>query len=251
MKHYVALTLLLLGCAPKHLPPQMGSPEWGVQITWHGHSCFTLRDSVDRTVVIDPFDDTVGYGHLILRADALLVSHAHFDHNEKRAVKARLKNIDLVESTGTATVASEFSVTGIPSYHDNVQGQIHGPNRIYAFSLGGLRIVHLGDLGQEKLLDWQKAQIGTVDILMIPVGGVTTLDGSSAKAIVDELKPAVVFPMHYGNTRFYPLAPVESFTNLFPPDQIVKLDLSQVQIRRAELTGKPLIYVLTPIERNY
>src|SRR5436190_14385877 len=68
------LGISLCGCLPKPIPTTPGNPEWGLQITWHGHSCFTLKDSVGRTLAIDPFDDTVGYGHLSLEADALLIT---------------------------------------------------------------------------------------------------------------------------------------------------------------------------------
>src|SRR3954464_352908 len=84
------------GCAVKKLSPEVGNPKWGLEVTWHGQSCFTLRDSVERTVVIDPFDDTVGYGRINLFADALLITHNHFDHNFRHAVKPRLKDLDIV-----------------------------------------------------------------------------------------------------------------------------------------------------------
>jgi L-ascorbate metabolism protein UlaG (beta-lactamase superfamily) len=229
----------------------MGSPEWGVDVTWHGHSCFSLTDSLGRTVVIDPFDDTVGYGHLQLRADALLITHSHFDHNNISAVKPRVASMDIVQSTGMSSVASEMTVVGIPSEHDKVQGQVNGHNRIYIFTMGGLRFGHMGDFGQEDLTPLQKSMIGSVDVLFVPVGGFTTLEAAGAKKIIDELKPALVFPMHYGNIRFYKLDPVDSFTNLFPPAQVKKMDRSTVRIRKSELPSQPLIFTLVPAERNY
>src|SRR5690348_2929013 len=116
---FVALSaILLFGCLPKPLIPEPGLTEWGVQITWHGQSCFTIKDSIGRTLVVDPFDDTVGYGRLSLRADALMVTHAHFDHNNKIAVRARLRELELVESTGVQKVAGQTTVIGIDSFHD-------------------------------------------------------------------------------------------------------------------------------------
>jgi len=94
--------VFVVGCAVKPLPLEMGNPKWGLEVTWHGHSCFTLEDSVGRTLVIDPFDETVGYGRIKLLADALLITHHHFDHDNRRAVKPRLKDLDVVDSTGHA-----------------------------------------------------------------------------------------------------------------------------------------------------
>jgi L-ascorbate metabolism protein UlaG (beta-lactamase superfamily) len=241
----------VLGCSVKPLPFDMGNPKWGVDITWHGQSCFTFKDSIGRTVVIDPCDETVGYGWLNLRADALLITHDHFDHNYKRAVKARRDNIELVENTGTVSVASNLFVTGLASFHDDQGGAINGPNIIYTFTMGGLRCVHLGDLGQKSLTEAQRTMIGPVDVLFVPVGGFTTLDAQGAKAVVDTLKPSVIFPMHYGNIRFYPLDPVEKFTSLFSPDQVKIIKDSHIRIKLPELPEKPWVIVLTPTQKNY
>jgi L-ascorbate metabolism protein UlaG (beta-lactamase superfamily) len=244
------LMLLVAGCIPLTLPLEEGSAKWGVDITWHGHSCFTLRDSLGRTIVIDPFDETVGYGRLSLKADAVLVTHHHFDHDYLNAVRARLRSLDFLESTGTVSVAVGVNVTGIASSHDNENGAVHGPNVIYKFTLGGLTIVHLGDLGQDVLTSDQLTRIGAVDVLMVPVGGVTSLDAAQAKRVVEQLHPAVIFPMHYGDIRFYRLAPVTAFLSLFDENQRRALDDSTVRIRQSELTKTPVVYTLKTIPTN-
>lgn len=241
---------LFSSCLPKPLPTKEGDIDWGVDITWHGHSCFSLTDSIGRTVVIDPFDDTVGYGDLNLRADALLITHDHFDHNNKRAVRARLNSFDTVESTGTWTVAGGLKVFGISSNHDMANGDIHGKNNIYVFSLGGLRFAHFGDFGQKNLSKEQLEAIGNIDVLFIPVGGVTTIDAPRASQIVQELKPKAVFPMHYGNTRFYPLNSVEQFKILFSKEQLINLTQSGIRLRKAQLTDPLSVYTLIPTPRN-
>lgn len=243
--------LAFSACAPGVVSTKAGNPDWGLQITWHGHSCFTLKDSVGRTLVIDPFDDTVGYGRLSLSADALLVTHEHFDHNEKRAVRPLGRDLDLVNSTGPTVVAGNLIVVGIPSYHDNEEGEINGKNRMYFFQMGGLRVAHLGDLGQDTLTDLQKATLGQVDVLFIPVGGEVTINAEQARAIVNILKPKFIFPMHYGNIRFYNLRPVDDFLKLFPPESIIRSDSSTVRVKITDSTPGPRVYVLTPTTRNY
>ncbi len=243
--------LLAGACKPKLLPKESGDPAYGVDISWHGQSCFTLRDSLGRTVVIDPFDETVGYGRLTLRADALLITHNHFDHNYARAVKSQRTTVDLVESTGTSSVASGLGVLGISSAHDNEGGQIHGPNRIFILIMGGLKFVHLGDFGQDELTASQKKLIGPVDVLFVPVGNVTTIGATQARALVTELRPGAVFPMHYGNIRFYRLDDVEKFTRLFAAGQVKNMNESTLRLRRTDLTDRPVVYTLKPTERNY
>jgi len=245
-----ALALMAAGCSVKPLPPETGSAKFGIDITWHGHSCFSVVDSVSRTVTIDPFDATVGYGVLKLRADALLITHRHFDHDNRSAVRTRAAVLDLVESTGTATVASGLVVTGIASAHDAEQGQVNGSNTFYLFQMGGLRCLHLGDLGQGKLTEFQLKMIGAVDVLFIPVGGVTTINAKQARKIVDLLRPGVVFPMHYGDQRFFRLEPVETFAKLFPAEQLRWLDSSTVRVRFSDLTDRPIVYILSPQNHN-
>lgn len=211
---------------------------------WHGHSCFSLRDSTGRTVVIDPFDETVGYGRIRLKADALLVTHEHFDHAAVGAVQVRKLDSDLVSSTGTSVLAGGLIVTGVSSSHDDEGGQINGPNRIYVFTMGGLRFAHLGDIGQTELTPYQLRMVGRVDVLFIPVGGVVTVDAAGAKRIVDQVKPSIVFPMHYGDIRFYRLGSVNSFTGHFPPEQVERPGESRVRVKQAELPEKTTVYVL-------
>jgi L-ascorbate metabolism protein UlaG (beta-lactamase superfamily) len=232
------------------LPLENGNPKWGVDITWHGQSCFTLRDSLGRTVVIDPFDETVGYGRLYLKADAVLVTHHHFDHDHLQAIHARGRSLDLVDSTGTASVAVGMTVTGILSRHDNEKGAVNGPNVIYKFTLGGLNFVHLGDIGQDVLTSDQVNQIGAVDVLFIPVGGVTTIDAGQAKRMIDQLRPSIVFPMHYGDIRFYRLAPVAAFLSLFDQAQRRTLTEHTVRLRQSDLMSSPVVYTLSPVQTN-
>ncbi len=240
----------LAGCVIKALPLEPGNPKWGLDITWHGHSCFTLKDSVDRTIVIDPFDDSVGYGHLSEFADAVLITHHHFDHDYRAGVHPRMKLLDTVQSTGTVTVAVGLQVTGLPSVHDKEGGQINGLNTIYLFVMGGLRCVHMGDVGTPELTDFEKKMIGKVDVLFVPVGGVTTVNAEEAKQIVDELKPSVVFPMHYGNIRFYPLDSVDRFTALFPKEQVRTVDANHIRLHETDLTDKPVVYILQATSNN-
>ena len=122
---------------------------------------------------------------------------------------------------------------------------------MFIFNMGGLRVLHMGDFGQSRLTEEQRKAIGRVDVLFIPVGGFVTIDARQAKMIVEELKPAVVFPMHYGDTRFYRLAAVSLFTSMFPPGQVRQLDDSEVRVRRADFTAPPVVYTLTPIPHNY
>jgi L-ascorbate metabolism protein UlaG (beta-lactamase superfamily) len=88
-------------------------------------------------------------------------------------------------------------IKGVFSFHDNKEGVERGSNTIYVIEMEGIKICHLGDLGQEKLTSEQLDEIGEIDILMIPVGGTVTLSGEEAVEIINQIEPRLTIPMHY------------------------------------------------------
>ncbi|OGM72176.1 hypothetical protein A3H19_06395, partial [Candidatus Woesebacteria bacterium RIFCSPLOWO2_12_FULL_39_9] len=88
------------------------------------------------------------------------------------------------------------SIIGVPSYHDNKKGEIRGKNTVYIIEMDNLRIVHLGDLGHTLPEDTLE-DLGTVDVLLIPVGGEYTIGPSEAAELVRSIEPLITIPMHY------------------------------------------------------
>lgn len=168
-----------------------------MHILWHGQSCFQIIVSYNKgeqaTILIDPFDASIGLKAPSLSADLLLISHSHSDHNNKKAAR---NAPFLIEGPGEYEI-KEIFVQGIDSFHDDQEGKLRGPNTIYSIEAEGLKICHLGDLGQKELTNEQLEKIGDVDILMIPVGGVYTISAKEAGKIISEIEPKIVIPMHY------------------------------------------------------
>ena len=162
-------------------------------ITWYGQSCFKIQ-SGELVIVIDPFDKKIG---LVpprqLSANVLLISHQHDDHNNTSTISGEPFIID---GPGEYEIKGVM-INGIFSYHDNSEGAERGINTIYKIDLENIKICHLGDFGQKKLTDEQIDAIGDVDILMVPVGGIYTIDGSEAADVVNQIEPKIVIPMHY------------------------------------------------------
>jgi len=88
-----------------------------------------------------------------------------------------------------------IDIKGVRTFHDDVSGAKMGRNIVYNFKVDGLNICHCGDLGH-LLSPEQIKEIGEVDILLLPVGGRTTLDANGAAEIMKQLNLAVVIPMH-------------------------------------------------------
>lgn len=161
-------------------------------ITWFGQSCFKLQGKT-ATVVTDPFDGAqVGLKLPRVNADIVTVSHDHFDHNNVKGVGGD----PLVVNTPGEFEVKQVQIQGIPSWHDSSEGAERGDNTIFRFIFEDLRIAHLGDLGT-LLSDEQLEQLGNIDVLMIPVGGVYTLNGKRAVEVVNQIEPRMVIPMHY------------------------------------------------------
>jgi L-ascorbate metabolism protein UlaG (beta-lactamase superfamily) len=166
-------------------------------IVWHGQSFFQILTSPQKgevlSILIDPFDENLGLKVPSLTADILLISHQHSDHNNKKIVKG---NPFLIEGPGEYEIKNVF-FRGIFSFHDNKKGKERGENTIFTIESEEMKVCHLGDLGQKELEENQLENIGNVDILMVPIGGIYTIDAKEAAKIISQIEPKIVIPMHY------------------------------------------------------
>lgn len=167
-----------------------------MQITWLGHSTFRLQGKAASdvvTIVTDPFyPEKVGLKLPRLEADIVTISHDHEDHNNSEAVKGEPF---IINGPGEYEIKGIY-VDGIHSFHDAEKGGKRGDNIIYRFDIEDISIAHLGDLGHE-LDDKQLERLEGTDILLVPVGGVYTLDAQKAVSVINQIEPRIVIPMHY------------------------------------------------------
>lgn len=168
-----------------------------MQINWYGQSAFQISASPEKnnkvSIVIDPFSENIGLKFPSLEADILLITHDHEDHGNKAAIKG---NPFLIEGPGEYELKEVF-IQGIPAFHDKVEGKERGKITIYTIEAEEMTLCHLGDLGQKELTAEQVEKIGNIDILMIPVGGVYTINSHEAVKIISQIEPRIVIPMHY------------------------------------------------------
>lgn len=211
-------------------------------IRWHGHSCFEVGTENGTTLVTDPHDGrSIGIKQPVVAANIVMMSHDHFDHNCERIVQGLDKK--LVTKAGSYTVR-EIPIVGVPTWHDEDEGMKRGQNIVFRFEVDGLRLCHLGDLGQ-LLDDAQAEKIGQVDILFIPVGGTFTLDAEMAWKVVKKLKPRVIVPMHFriGGLSLS-IAPVDGFLAKAKKDSIVKVG-NEVELTKEDLPEEQEVWVFS------
>lgn len=220
------------------------------KIYWAGQSCFqiSVSNSKDHSadIVIDPYDDATGLKLPNLSADILLVTHNHHDHDNVKGVKG---TPFVINGPGEYEVKGVF-VQGIPSFHDDKEGKERGQNTIYVIEAEDTRFCHLGDLGQNLLTDEQLEKIDNVDVLMIPVGGVYTIDSSAAQKIISQIEPKIVIPMHYrlkeSKAETAKLDEVSKFLKTMGKDSIVPQDKLIVKESTMPKEGAIEIVVLQP-----
>lgn len=210
-----------------------------MRIKWLGHSCFKITSKNGIRIVTDPFDDNVGYKLPAVETDIVTISHGHFDHN---FIDCIMGNFEVVNKVGNFYI-KDVPITGIHTYHDDEQGAKRGDNIVYTFEIDDLKICHLGDLGH-VLTPSQIEMIGKVDILLIPVGGVYTINSEGALNVVKQLNPSIVIPMHYKTSVLkLNLDTLEGFSDNF--ENVVRVEPRVLQINREDLDfPKPRLYIM-------
>jgi len=164
-----------------------------MEIDWFGHACFRLHGK-EGTVITDPYSKEIGLSFPRPRGDIVTISHDHPGHHFAQGVKGEPKVID---GPGEYEIKNIF-VTGIPTFHDKKGGKERGNNTVYVMEIDGLTVCHLGDLGHVPTQPQAEA-LGNVNVLLIPVGGVSTINAGEAAEIVSLLEPQVVIPMHFAH----------------------------------------------------
>lgn len=134
----------------------------------------------------------LGYKLPEIEANIVSTSHKHSDHNNIKAVKGSFTHLNKL---GTFAV-NDIAIKGVATFHDKALGTKKGKNTVYNFTIDGINVCHCGDLGH-VLTDTQINEIGTVDLLLLPVGGGATIGAVDAVQVMKQLNPAIVIPMHY------------------------------------------------------
>ena len=168
-----------------------------MEITWYGHSCFRLTERNYATVVTDPFDHkTVGYDALKLKADIVTVSHDAPGHNNMDVVKG---SEHIIDGAGEFEIGGVF-ITAVQTAGGGKKTKDKSRNTLYVFDYEGITVAHLGDLLEVPTQSEVEA-LGTVNVLLLPVGGGNSLNAAKAAEVVSTIEPNIVIPMHYATDK--------------------------------------------------
>lgn len=201
----------------------MGAATAGeIKIAWYGQSMFLVVTPKNTRVVLDPHN-LEAYRVMPLKADVVLMSHFHVDHNKTEIIEnlKDAKQFNALKKSGPDGAIIDWNdvdekvndvrFQSLGTFHDQASGLQRGRNGCWILDIDGIRIVHLGDLGH-TLTKAQLKKLGTVDVLMVPVGGVYTLNAIDAFKVVEQVKPKRhIVPMHYGTIVYMDLLPLSYF----------------------------------------
>lgn len=224
----VAVSCLVLFAPHSALraPHFVKAQEKKLVLRYFGQSFFQIVRPNGQKIVFDPHAIPAFRSENaapIVDANIVLISHEHNDHNQIAVLKdpkgARVFHGLTVSKDGRKNdwnrydekiLDARFRTLG--TFHDPLGGMQRGKNTVWVVEADGVVFCHLGDLGHELTAEQVKA-IGPVDVLMIPVGGIYTLNGEQAKKVVAQIKPRrFILPMHYG---------VPGFDDTLGPDEFL------------------------------
>jgi len=216
-----------------------GAASDEVKITFVGHSTFLIETPGGVSIATD----YSGWYAPPETPDVVTMNKAHSSHYTLTPDPA-IKHV--LHGWGDDGEPADHDVVIADTYIRNVTTDIRSGggmmepdgNSIFIFEVAGLCIGHLGYLHHE-LDDSDYAEIGRLDVLMVPVDGGLTMGAESMSRVVTRLRSALILPMH----RRGP--PVTNFLQMFGDgfDKSFATEAS-VTVSMRSLPRKPLIYIL-------
>ena len=215
-----------------------------MEITWYGQTCFRLSERGLATVVTDPYPPDVGLTFPKTRAHIVTVSHDDAQCRYTSGVRGPFK---LLDGPGEYEIGSVF-ITGITTFADGKSGASRGLNTVFTFDFGGLTACHLGQLGHVPAQS-QVENLGTVNILLVPVGGGGSLSPARASEVISLFEPNLVIPMHYKVKGLK--VNLGTLSRFLKEMGVEKVESQEVlKVSRSNLSEETQVIVLEPRQRN-
>ena len=226
-----------------------------MKITFYAHASFRL--AADGLVLVtDPY--TPGPGHsgfdrIDEPADIVLMSSATDDfHSDPSHVLGGPTVVNTLDLPPGGTVVKGVPVRSFRAYESRTFdyrtefGRDPDANALYLFTLGGLRVLHMGDIGNPVAPEHLAALAGQVDVLLALTGEHATIALDDLDVAIAAIGPRVVIPMHYHSPRgVLKIEPVERFLDRLPPERITRVGGPSLDLTPETLPGDaPHVYVL-------
>jgi L-ascorbate metabolism protein UlaG (beta-lactamase superfamily) len=172
-----------------------------VDLSWLGHACFRLRGR-DVTILTDPYEgEDWGYQPLAASANVVTISNEHPHHAGIGHIDGRPR---VLRGPGEYEIGGAL-IWGVrthrrkdgPAGADASNGSRAVRNTAFVIQLEELAVCHLGDLADAPLTQQELERIKDADVLLVPVGGNCTINAAQAAAVVAQVEPKLIVPMHF------------------------------------------------------
>lgn len=218
-----------------------------MKIKWFAHAT-VLFEGDGLQIIADPYKpEEVGYAYVTEPADIVVRSSADdLGHCYAEMISGNPAVVTATEIGPTGETVRGIHFTPIYARESLIHKEIPKDNAMYRFTLDGIRIAHLGDVGNALTAD-QLDGLRDVDVMLAPTGGPPTIDVEDLVSALKVLQPRVFIPIHYRLPGAIPkMLPVNAFTDQFPKEQVVWSPSSEIEITRANLPDEMRVFVLQP-----
>jgi L-ascorbate metabolism protein UlaG (beta-lactamase superfamily) len=219
-----------------------------VQIKWYGHACFRLQAG-EVSVITDPFTPETSGLHPVTDTATFVIRSSNDDdfHCNAEMIPGHPKILDAVAlAADGGYVADGLRVTAFDTM-ESVNKEDPRANAMYRLELGGLRVLHLGDLGNPFSDSQLRELAGEVDVILALAGGPPTIELDDLVNAIAAIGPLVVIPMHYRIPRIRgSFLPVTDFLGRYDPESIRTTGSTEIELSKAALPAALKIIVLDP-----
>lgn len=223
-----------------------------MKIKWYGHASFGIENEAGILVVTDPYDpEKTGFKPFPDDAHIVIKSSSNDDFHDNDHLAPKREDAIVIDALEVALAGGKTEAFGVkfdtieamendehPSGHPDQNG-------MYKFTMDGISIGHMGDMGND-FSDQQMAFFSGVDILLAHAGGFPVISIEELQRIINTVQPKLVIPMHYCTPIYKPQdnLSIEHFLKLFDKDKVDSISGSTATISRESLPEKTRALVL-------
>ena len=221
-----------------------------MKITFYAHASFRL-EADGLTVITDPYmpgPKASGFDPIDEPADLVIMSSAtdafHSDPSHIRGSPTVINALELPPDGMTVRGMHIRFFPAMESYTFDF-GRDPDANALYLFTLGGIRVLHMGDIGNPVSPAHLDALRGNVDLLFALAGAHATIALDDLDAAIAVIQPRAIIPMHYYSPRgVLNILPVDDFLARYPSGSVTRLGRSRLELTPESLPVALHIYVL-------
>ena len=173
----------------------------------------SIRINKEKVIYIDPFKINKNYND----ADIIFITHDHYDHYSEEDIdkvikedttiviskdllkkllkKGINKNAIIVAEPNKEYETQGIKFNTIPAYNINKKFHPKENNWLgYIITINNVKYYVAGDT---DITDENRKV--KCDVAFVPVGGTYTMDFKEAARLINEIKPKIAVPIHYGS----------------------------------------------------